>query len=208
VAGVRESNSGLFSFLETDMSIPFTWVYLIYDPFTELYKIGKSDNPEARRKQLCCPGTNGTIAAAPTDYELHEAWLAPELTEAQLHEVYADCRVRGEWFHLTDEDLESLRYLLSEYKRFVEHGLKAVEDADQSSREWYEAFCQADSDRVLYRMALEKAGLLGFAEAQKLLYPAPTVNLDRPTHEIAEAVAGAQNAGAIDLLQETGDMAF
>lgn len=83
------------------MSIPFTWVYLIYDPFTDYYKIGKSDAPETRLKQLCNPSSYGTIPAAPTNYQLLEAWLCPEQTEAELHEYFASVRERGEWFELS-----------------------------------------------------------------------------------------------------------
>jgi hypothetical protein len=92
----------------TTMSIPFTWIYLIHDPFTGLYKIGKSDNPEVRLKQLCSP-SGGTIAAAPSDYQLVDAWLAPEETEDYLHEMFADARVRGEWFTLLDKECGQLR---------------------------------------------------------------------------------------------------
>lgn len=80
------------------MSIPFTWIYLIHDPHTQLYKIGKSDNPDMRIKQLCSPSSYGTIPAAPTEYQLIEAWLAPEAMERELHEAFSDIRVRGEWF--------------------------------------------------------------------------------------------------------------
>lgn len=83
------------------MSFPFTWIYLIYDPFTNLYKIGKSDNPTERHKTLCNPKSYGTIPAAPTDYLLVEAWLASEKVESQMHEKFASCRIRGEWFDLT-----------------------------------------------------------------------------------------------------------
>lgn len=84
------------------MSIPFTWVYLIYDPFTRLFKIGRSDNPEARYKQLVNPSNYGTIPAAPCEYELLEAWLCVDNIEQKLHCEFAEWRVRGEWFDLFD----------------------------------------------------------------------------------------------------------
>src|SRR5687767_13605274 len=110
------------------MSIPFTWVYLLYDPYTTLFKIGKSDDPEARHKQLCAPSTNGTIAAAPTNYQLVEAWLAPVPTEKSLHDYFQSVRVRGEWFDLTQHyevacyESEEVAYrissLLAKWPRF------------------------------------------------------------------------------------------
>lgn len=82
------------------MSIPFTWIYLIHDPYTGLYKIGKSDNPDRRLEQLRNASSYGTIAAAPTDYDLLEAWLCSENTETLLHKQLSKCRIRGEWFDL------------------------------------------------------------------------------------------------------------
>lgn len=82
------------------MSIPFSWIYLIYDPYTKLYKIGKSDNPDARLKQLSSPSNYGTIPACPTQYHLLEAWLCPEETERELHQAFNAVRIRGEWFDL------------------------------------------------------------------------------------------------------------
>jgi hypothetical protein len=82
------------------MSIPFTWCYLIYDPYTELFKIGKADNPDERLKQLCRPSGYGTIPAAPAEYLLCEAWLAPDACESQMHTRFAEVRIRGEWFDL------------------------------------------------------------------------------------------------------------
>ena len=80
------------------MPIPYTWIYLIHDPFTGYYKIGKSDNPDARIRQLCSPSNYGTKPAAPTDYILLEAWLAPETSERELHSHYEESRINGEWF--------------------------------------------------------------------------------------------------------------
>jgi hypothetical protein len=82
------------------MSIPFTYLYLIYDPFTQFYKIGKSDKPGERHKQLCSPSSYGTIPAAPTDYQLLAAWLCPESAEKEFHTQFESVRVRGEWFDL------------------------------------------------------------------------------------------------------------
>lgn len=100
------------------MSIPFTWIYLIHDPHTQLYKIGKSDNPAMRIKQLCSPSSYGTIPAAPTEYQLIEAWLAPEAMERELHEAFSDIRVRGEWFdfraYFTTVDVP-LNFLVQEH---------------------------------------------------------------------------------------------
>lgn len=100
-----------------NMSIPFTWVYLIHDPFTNLYKIGKSDNPRERHKTLSKQPS--TIPAAPVEYKLVEAWLCPESTEQQLHQTFADVRARGEWFELNDDQVWHLQVILAGYERLI-----------------------------------------------------------------------------------------
>jgi len=92
------------------MSIPFTWIYIIYDAFTDLYKIGKSDAPLGRLKQL---RSEPTIGAAPKEYTLIEAWLAPESNEKKLHDYFKPYRIRGEWFDLP-------RYFAEKYPHWPE----------------------------------------------------------------------------------------
>lgn len=120
------------------MSIPFTYVYLIHDPFTNLYKIGKADNPEARLKTLCSPSSYGTIPAAPTDYVLIDAWLCPESTERRLHELFSEMRVRGEWFQLSPEFMACFRAEMYSYPRLNDRWSEEVSDLHmQCSDLWY-----------------------------------------------------------------------
>ena len=163
------------------MSIPFTWVYLIHDPFTGLYKIGKSDTPDDRCRQLSNPKAFGTIPAAPTEYRLLEAWLCPEAQESELHKEFDQYRVRGEWFDLAEafgapDDPGRVEF------SFGNHA------ALSSARRWY-VICSADSDafnqlrytyqrtlatmRVMDRQ-LKQAMLLGFVPI-RALPPAPVV---------------------------------
>ena len=85
------------------MSIPFTWIYLIHDPFTGLYKIGRSDNPDRRMADL---KEEATLGPAPKNYQLINAWLCEERMEYQLHKEFADRRRRGEWFELYPGDVD------------------------------------------------------------------------------------------------------
>lgn len=135
------------------MSIPFTWVYLIYDPYTRLFKIGRSDNPAARLKQLQNQSSYGTVAAAPcADYQLLEAWLCAEVVEKMLHDELAGVRVRGEWFDIyesmwtdpargnPDEVLEMFQChpeLKTQSRYFREHSYSA-ERAIRDSRTVYQ----------------------------------------------------------------------
>jgi hypothetical protein len=108
------------------LSIPYTWIYLIYDPFTELYKIGKADDVHKRLKQLRSPSNYGTIPAAPTEYQIYEAWLCPEATEKELHHYYENFCARGEWFDLTEEEIEEIEERLDIYPRLCSETPKRV----------------------------------------------------------------------------------
>jgi hypothetical protein len=192
------------------MSIPFTWVYLIYDPFTGLYKIGKADNPEARLKQLC--GSQGTIAAAPTEYELIEAWLCPTEMESEMHTLYSEVRERGEWFDLsdfyrvpngeTDEISYRVSSVLSFYQRFY-----AKQSFESETNEITIAQLEYKVDELnACKRQLDQARLMGYEP--KLLYPAPAIDPDSAWPNVIAERCDGENAAAIDLLQESGDIAF
>jgi hypothetical protein len=106
------------------MSIPHTWIYLIFDPYTELTKIGKSDNPQKRLKEL---RSTPTILAAPTNYSLIEAWMGPESIERDLHEEYADDRMRGEWFDLSEQQRNDIQIKMAWFQRYKEKHAYAYE---------------------------------------------------------------------------------
>lgn len=65
--------------------------YLIKADGIDLVKIGIAKNPESRLKFL--------QTGQPMD--LHLLWSVPGSFESQLHERFAEYRVRGEWFDLT-----------------------------------------------------------------------------------------------------------
>lgn len=116
--GTRAGREERLFLSQNTMSIPFTWLYVINDSFTGLYKIGKSDHPKVRLKQL--KNTASTLPAAPTaGYEIVEAWLCPESIERTLHKRYADKRVRGEWFMLDWQDLHDIKWSLAWYQRHL-----------------------------------------------------------------------------------------
>lgn len=179
------------------MSIPFTWIYLMYDPFTDLYKIGKSDNPEERLKQLCNPKAYGTIPAAPTEYCLVEAWLCPERTEGELHEHFQSVRIRGEWFNLAsyfevppyEEDEVRFRVgeMLAKWERLIEEGSYALE---RDSQAIYSLRCDLENRDYLLEQ-IESAKLLGYLPPEPCHWWShpPTVLLEEPVQEVSEDVA-------------------
>jgi len=70
------------------------YVYLMKDLANNLYKIGKSVNPMLRERTL--------QSQKPTIDKVFHAMERPDFNESILHKRYADQRVRGEWFELSD----------------------------------------------------------------------------------------------------------
>ena len=78
----------------------FTKVYVMIDKNTGYYKIGRSINPEKREKTL--------QSEKPTIEMLfnHDARVKDE---KELHDMFRDKRVRGEWFDLNGSDLNKIK---------------------------------------------------------------------------------------------------
>ena len=74
---------------------PAGYVYVIQDlEYSKLYKIGRSNNPARRLKEIraILPGQSEIIAILKTEDAATLEW--------QLHQRYADARKNGEWFAL------------------------------------------------------------------------------------------------------------
>jgi hypothetical protein len=84
----------------------FTSIYLIEDQDTGLIKIGRSDNPEQRLRALV---KQATLTPRPNNFHILFTWLSWPAREKELHADYADKRVRGEWFSLTQGDVDRIR---------------------------------------------------------------------------------------------------
>ena len=79
-----------------------TNIYILYAPEVNRYKIGQSDYPERRAKEVA--------AGSPVDIELLWWGLCPGGTEGMLRARFRDQRVRGEWFQsLTDEQIAFIK---------------------------------------------------------------------------------------------------
>ncbi len=90
----------VLKFQEDEDTFPFspdeTCIYLMRDGATGYTKIGRSVKPEFREKTL--------LAQAPT-VTLVGYWTKCQKShESELHQLFADKRVRGEWFNLLDAD--------------------------------------------------------------------------------------------------------
>lgn len=78
--------------------------YVILDKLTGNCKIGKTKNIKSRFSTLSTANLNlKLLIAIPADME------------KQLHLQFANCKFKGEWFKLTQEDLELILELYVEY---------------------------------------------------------------------------------------------
>lgn len=76
--------------------------YILKDNTNNTYKIGKSKNPLKREKTLQSEKPNLKLIK-----------IFENNIEKELHELYKDCRLRGEWFKLNNIQLE---YICKNYK--------------------------------------------------------------------------------------------
>lgn len=70
------------------------YIYLIFDPFSRLTKIGKSINPQKRFLEIKTSNPNAELFFYSSDY-----------TEKLLHEKFKEKREKGEWFALDKYDI-------------------------------------------------------------------------------------------------------
>lgn len=83
------------------LKIKLTYIYLMFDENTGLFKIGRSLNPEYRERTL--------QSQAPKILKLFTSCLTYGAKEKELHRHFANKRVRGEWFSLNENDIEFIR---------------------------------------------------------------------------------------------------
>lgn len=94
-----------------------TWIYLIKDLFTGYYKIGYSNYPIKRLVKL---RKQDTLMPLPNDFILGEAWIGNTNDEANLHKLFREKRIRGEWFKLGCEELFEVFKYFEDSRRYNE----------------------------------------------------------------------------------------
>jgi hypothetical protein len=93
-----------------------TFIYLVLDERTGYIKIGQSKNPSARERTLQSEKPHVTMIFS----NLGDAEL-----EQELHQEYARFRIRGEWFKLTEDQVESIKIrIMGSDQTFVKASLK------------------------------------------------------------------------------------
>ena len=89
------------------------FLYLFRNPFSNLCKIGVTNNPRVRLSQI--RNSSGMIIQplitlqCEVDYDEH-----PLIIERFLHEHFASKRTHGEWFNLSIKDILAVRMLIWE----------------------------------------------------------------------------------------------
>lgn len=76
------------------------FVYVMKNHRNGFFKIGFSRNPAVRES---------TLQAEEPEVSLVMQYEADQEAEVSLHQIFADKRVRGEWFRLGEDDLPSIR---------------------------------------------------------------------------------------------------
>lgn len=77
-----------------------TNIYVMKDNHTGHYKIGRSKSPTQRE---------ATLLSQKSSIELLFYFTGPSKLERKIHEMFSGKRLRGEWFELTGEDLQSIK---------------------------------------------------------------------------------------------------
>ena len=77
-----------------------TFIYLVIDERTGYIKIGQARNPSARERTL--QSENPQVAMLLCS-------LADAELERELHQEFAQYRIRGEWFKLSENDIEHIK---------------------------------------------------------------------------------------------------
>lgn len=84
----------------------FTYIYLIKDTDTGFVKIGRSNTPESRLQSLI---KQATFQPTPNNFTFISYWLDKTWVETRLHERFASQRIRGEWFELSEADVQEIK---------------------------------------------------------------------------------------------------
>jgi hypothetical protein len=83
------------------VNLKLSHVYLMLNQIDGLYKIGRSLNPEYREKTL--------QSQMPSIVKVFISKLTFQGNENKLHRIFSEKRVRGEWFKLTESDIEFIK---------------------------------------------------------------------------------------------------
>lgn len=96
----------------------FNYIYILFNHDTKLYKIGFSKETEHRE---------ATLQSKEPNIKLLHKWIASKKIETQLHKIFKDKRVRGEWFNLEESDINEIIDFMKPYKHDIgEHAVDYI----------------------------------------------------------------------------------
>jgi hypothetical protein len=84
-----------------------TQIYVMIDKNTGYYKIGRSVNPKIRER---------TLQSEKPTIEMIFSYLGLSSDEKELHEMFFEKRIRGEWFDLNGTDIQKIKNFFEKYK--------------------------------------------------------------------------------------------
>jgi hypothetical protein len=84
----------------TEVESKETRVYVMIDKNTGFYKIGRSKNPKARER---------TLQSEKPTIEMLFNYPGLNIDEKELHNIFIEKRVRGEWFDLNGTDIQMIK---------------------------------------------------------------------------------------------------
>ena len=84
------------------------YVYLMMDTTNNFHKIGISNHPRYREHTLQSDKPTIELLCA----KEYPSRAIAEAIESALHNVYANKRIRGEWFNLDVSDVENIKQTL------------------------------------------------------------------------------------------------
>ena len=94
-------------------------IYLISDNETGYTKIGSSVNPKRRFAEMCNQQNPAITVGATRDYLLiFESKIIERKEELELHEMFKEKRMSGEWFNLSEDNIS---YIKKTYGETYEH---------------------------------------------------------------------------------------
>lgn len=89
------------------------FIYLSFNPQTRLVKIGVTNTPKTRARQIVNSSGMNIFTLILLEL-LPEYDESPQFIEKFLHNFYIDKRVKGEWFRLSIRDIIEIRNLFYE----------------------------------------------------------------------------------------------
>jgi len=90
-----------------------TYLYVVLSG-NGLYKIGKSQDPKTRFRQI---NSGSPVECYFVYHEKYDEDVKD--LEKEYHNMFADKRIRGEWFDLTEDDLHKILEDDEDAKKFV-----------------------------------------------------------------------------------------